>query len=598
MTEELPITVEDYNHRGSFFVGHDVPLNDFLIGWRDLSLKASRSLLQRKKALADDEDDDETENEAQVNDQNREIELNNHTSFQSIRNQHSSTSSSSSSSDSSAVAEEIDKRIQKKKQTIKSQTHQHIFAHLSGCARSGQVTAIIGPSGCGKTSLLRALAGLQAKQRLEGEIRFYFADHLPSAIISTPPSPQLGPFTQPDTMSSASHSNVNLLPFNQNVHKDASTSFNSKVLFSKRKPPRPVRLAFIPQYDQFHEHLPCSQVLMMSLHCARAGFGQHMASQPTEAQTNLWQLLRLVQLESVAGTVVKRLSGGQRKRLSVAQELSYRPDILVLDEPTSGLDSLASFECVRTLRKLSRKWRPLLILMSIHQPGPDTYRQLDQLQLLSKQGTLLYGGPVQFIDQYLAGCALQRPAFTGMAEYLLRLASGEMGKKVITRLQENFSIPISAPPASEQGLDAIAAWLGEYRASLESNVMGQEMQEKRIVSDQNQSQFGQSGSSAYAGQSATDGDPTLAFQMTYSVKVRECVGRPQTRLRLHFRCLLRRYLWLMQSDFTFFKLRLISYFVSGLFIGWLYGSVGKASGCPVSLEQLQKEKGANSGEFV
>jgi ABC-type multidrug transport system ATPase subunit len=52
---------------------------------------------------------------------------------------------------------------------------------------------------------------------------------------------------------------------------------------------------------------------------------------------------------------MKGISGGQKRRLSVASQLMTRPQILFLDEPTSGLDSAASFEIVSYLKKVARE---------------------------------------------------------------------------------------------------------------------------------------------------------------------------------------------------------------------------------------------------
>jgi len=55
----------------------------------------------------------------------------------------------------------------------------------------------------------------------------------------------------------------------------------------------------------------------------------------------------------VGGALVKGISGGERKRTSIAFELISDPQVIMLDEPTSGLDSLTSFIIVRYLKKLA-----------------------------------------------------------------------------------------------------------------------------------------------------------------------------------------------------------------------------------------------------
>ena len=61
------------------------------------------------------------------------------------------------------------------------------------------------------------------------------------------------------------------------------------------------------------------------------------------------------QADSLIGTPIRKgISGGQKRRLSVASQLIAAPKVLFLDEPTSGLDSASSFEVISFLRKLAK----------------------------------------------------------------------------------------------------------------------------------------------------------------------------------------------------------------------------------------------------
>jgi len=81
----------------------------------------------------------------------------------------------------------------------------------------------------------------------------------------------------------------------------------------------------------------------------------------TEEQKKRIDLLcRKLKLEKcmdvlVGGQIVKGISGGEKKRTSIAFELISDPQVLMLDEPTSGLDSLTSFVIVRYLKKLTER---------------------------------------------------------------------------------------------------------------------------------------------------------------------------------------------------------------------------------------------------
>jgi ABC-type multidrug transport system ATPase subunit len=62
------------------------------------------------------------------------------------------------------------------------------------------------------------------------------------------------------------------------------------------------------------------------------------------------------QADSLIGTPIRKgVSGGQKRRVSVASQLITSPKILFLDEPTSGLDSAASFEVMNFVRNIARK---------------------------------------------------------------------------------------------------------------------------------------------------------------------------------------------------------------------------------------------------
>ncbi len=59
------------------------------------------------------------------------------------------------------------------------------------------------------------------------------------------------------------------------------------------------------------------------------------------------------QAESIVGTPIRKgISGGQKRRLSIASQLITAPKILFLDEPTSGLDSTASYEVIKYLKSI------------------------------------------------------------------------------------------------------------------------------------------------------------------------------------------------------------------------------------------------------
>jgi ABC-type multidrug transport system ATPase subunit len=79
---------------------------------------------------------------------------------------------------------------------------------------------------------------------------------------------------------------------------------------------------------------------------------------------------------------LRGISGGEKRRLSIAQELVTSPSILFLDEPTSGLDSYNAGVVVESLVNLARKYNRTIVC-TIHQPRSDIFLMFDRLLLLS-----------------------------------------------------------------------------------------------------------------------------------------------------------------------------------------------------------------------
>ncbi|KAE9462212.1 hypothetical protein C3L33_05880, partial [Rhododendron williamsianum] len=78
---------------------------------------------------------------------------------------------------------------------------------------------------------------------------------------------------------------------------------------------------------------------------------------------------------------LRGISGGEKKRLSIALELLTRPRLIFLDEPTTGLDSASAFFVTQVLRNVSRDGRT--VVCSIHQPNSEVFALFDDLFLIS-----------------------------------------------------------------------------------------------------------------------------------------------------------------------------------------------------------------------
>lgn len=94
---------------------------------------------------------------------------------------------------------------------------------------------------------------------------------------------------------------------------------------------------------------------------------------------------------------LRGLSGGEKKRLSIALEILTRPRLLFLDEPTSGLDSASAFFVVQTLRNIAHD-HVRTVISSIHQPSSEVFALFDHLFLLSGGQTVYFGAANKAVD--------------------------------------------------------------------------------------------------------------------------------------------------------------------------------------------------------
>ncbi|GAA5834755.1 hypothetical protein JCM3766R1_003228 [Sporobolomyces carnicolor] len=141
--------------------------------------------------------------------------------------------------------------------------------------------------------------------------------------------------------------------------------------------------------------------------------------------------LRSLGLQDIAankiGTPLQRgISGGQKRRVTIAQSIVTKPSILVLDEPTSGLDASSSREVVSFLRHLAHE-QGLLVICTIHQPNFETFSLFDNLLVLAG-GFTMFNGPVSELDSYLASIGSPTPKFVNPADHVIQLVNTEFMK--------------------------------------------------------------------------------------------------------------------------------------------------------------------------
>ncbi|XP_075659522.1 ABC transporter G family member 21 [Castanea sativa] len=235
---------------------------------------------------------------------------------------------------------------------------------VSGVVKPGELLAMLGPSGSGKTTLLTALAG-----RLPGKV-------------------------------------------------SGTITYNGKAFSSSMKR----KTGFVAQDDVLYPHLTVLETLT---YAALLRLPKELSKQDKIEQTEI--LIRELGLTRcrngvVGGTLLRGISGGERKRVSIGQEMLVNPSLLLLDEPTSGLDSTTAQRIVVTLRGLSSGGRT--VITTIHQPSSRLYRMFDKVVVLS-DGCPIYSGKADQVMDYFGSIGYV-PAFNFVnpADFLLDLANG------------------------------------------------------------------------------------------------------------------------------------------------------------------------------
>jgi lipooligosaccharide transport system ATP-binding protein len=149
------------------------------------------------------------------------------------------------------------------------------------------------------------------------------------------------------------------------------------------------RLGVVPQADNLDQELTVRENLEM--------YARYFDIPRQVARTRADELLEFVQLAERANDQVQPLSGGMKRRLTIARALINEPELIILDEPTTGLDPQARHLLWERLYQLKRRGATLIITTHYM----DEAEQLcDRLVVMDKARIVAEGSPRELIDQY------------------------------------------------------------------------------------------------------------------------------------------------------------------------------------------------------
>ncbi|KZT29972.1 P-loop containing nucleoside triphosphate hydrolase protein [Neolentinus lepideus HHB14362 ss-1] len=299
------------------------------------------------------------------------------------------------------------------------QTRKTILSDISAVFRPGKVSVILGPSGAGKSSLLEVISG-----------------HLTTGIFSK-------------------------------FEISGDVLFNAEAMSETTKG----LVAFVQQNDSYL--LPALTIRETLHYAARL----HLRGMPRKAKIQrAEEVLRMMGLRPVAdnivgGETVKGISGGEKRRLSLAIQLMSDPSVLICDEPTSGLDAFTALSIMDALRNIATSGRTVIV--TIHQPRSEIWATSFDDVLLLCNGRIVYTGPKDRLLPTLEAAGEVAPLFYNPADFALDVISidrrDEIARKETTARVEKL-LDSWKSSAGVKGLE-------EHKVDLES-ARPQSIQEK------------------------------------------------------------------------------------------------------------------------
>lgn len=121
----------------------------------------------------------------------------------------------------------------------------------------------------------------------------------------------------------------------------------------------------------------------------------------------------------IGNELIKGISGGEKRRVSIAIQILTDPKVLLLDEPTSGLDAFTAMSIIEVLKGLAAEGRTLV--MTIHQARSDLFQHFTSVLLLARGGSPVYTGAGDKMLPYFGSLGYECPHTTNPADFVLDL---------------------------------------------------------------------------------------------------------------------------------------------------------------------------------
>ena len=168
------------------------------------------------------------------------------------------------------------------------------------------------------------------------------------------------------------------------------------------------RVGVVPQADNVDPDFTVAENLRM--------YARYFGLRPGDVAARIDELLRFMELHDRAGDPIKTLSGGMKRRLTIARALINDPELIVLDEPTTGLDPQVRRMIWNRLRQLRSVGKTLLL--TTHYMD-EAERLCDDLVVMDKGRIVTQGAPRDLVRQHVESDVLEMQGDAAVIERLL-----------------------------------------------------------------------------------------------------------------------------------------------------------------------------------